>query len=244
MKAITLRAQWGLPLLAGAKWIETRPRNVRHRGRTAVHLSKASTEFWRIWHDGHQRAYGDAATITTAIHLLELAVDDIEEVFGCVTGSVEVTDCVPIVAAGSARRAHLSGLVETGFVVVNSAGNGAAYYRPGIPPGESSVDITDQIPFGDFTPGRYAVITRSPAICFDRCPYCWGDGIDPEAGGGDTVGPMPVTVDSLPDVARAVRVAKLDLAPCPACASIGTCDPIPARGQRSVPWNWTHEGTS
>ena len=241
MKAITLRAQWGLPLLAGAKWIETRPRNVRHRGRTAVHLSKTQKEFWRIWHEGHRHAYTYEAKITSAIGRLELPVDELEEIFGCVTGSVEITDCVPIVAAGPARRAHLSGLVETGFVVVSSTGDGAAYYRPGIPPGESSVDITDQIPFGDFTPGRHAVITRSPAICFDRCPYCWGDGIDPEADGAVTVGPMPVTVDSLPDVVQAVRVAKLDLVPCPACASIGTCDPIPARGQRTIPWNWIPE---
>lgn len=243
MKAITLKAQWGLPLLAGAKWIETRPRNVRHRGRTAVHLSKAQTEFWRIWHAGHQRAYTDEARITSAIGRLELAVDDIEGIFGCVAGSVEVTDCVPILPAGRIDEGRVPGLVETGFVVVEFTGfsRRAAYYRPGIPQGERSVDVTDQLPFGVFEPGRYAVITRSPAVCFDRCPYCWGAGHDPEADGAVTVGPMPVTAETIADVAQAVRQAKRELAPCPVCKTAGTCDPVPARGQQAVPWNWTPE---
>lgn len=233
MKAITIKAQWGLPLLAGVKWIETRPRNVRHRGRTAVHLSQASTEFWRIWHEGHQRAYTDEAKITSAIHRLELAVDDIEEIFGCVAGSVDVFDCLPIVGLDDDDAEHPR--FEHDVCVVTPSGR---LVLAGPIPAWSWRPVTDQLPFGDFTPGRFAVLTRAPAICFARCPYCWGAGHDPDADGVVNVGPMPVTADSLPEIAQAVRHAKQDLAPCPVCQTTGTSDPVPARGQQAVPWNW------
>ena len=36
------------------------------------------------------------------------------------------------------------------------------------------VDATDQLPFADFTPGRWAVLLDDVTPTTDRCPACWG----------------------------------------------------------------------
>lgn len=46
-----------------------------------------------------------------------------------------------------------------------------------------------------------------------RCPACWGDAI--------------VYVE--PDIPEH----------CQACGGHGVCNPVPARGQQAVPWEWT-----
>lgn len=62
---------------------------------------------------------------------------------------------MPFVAAGG-RSGSAVELQRSGFVCVDVLARRAAYYRPGILSDELSIDVSDQIALGDFTPGRSA----------------------------------------------------------------------------------------
>lgn len=71
-------------------------------------------------------------------------------------------------------------------------------------------DITDQLPWGDFTPGRWAGILTDVKPTTERCPVCWGL--------KGAWGPMG-------DVWY----------PCQPCADHGTCPPIPCDNETEWP---------
>lgn len=72
-----------------------------------------------------------------------------------------------------------------------------------------SVRLTDQLPFADFTPGRWAVLLDDVTPTTERCPACWG-----------TWAPCRVCFTPNGYVGGA-----------------GTCPPIPWRGRPDV-WRW------
>lgn len=222
MKALTVKAHWGLCLVGGFKWIETRPRPCKYRGRLAIHHNRDRQSFWEVWHAGHQYAYSVEARIVAAISSLELdLVADDDDYFCSITGGVELVECVPIVAEPFEATPEA---LAAGAIVVDAAGDRACYYRPGIGTSEACLDVSDQLPLGDFTPGRYGLIMRDPATIIDRCPYCWGRGeVDPDADVGGVI----------------IEAHGRRYQQCPVCGGKGnTPAPVPARGQVSVPWNW------
>lgn len=79
-------------------------------------------------------------------------------------------------------------------------------------------DVTDQQPYGDFTPGRYAWILEDAKPTTERCPACWGYGWIDET---------PADVQPRRQLER----------PCPLdCEGIDTtgCPPIPWRGRQQL----------
>lgn len=110
--------------------------------------------------------------------------------------------------------------------------------------------LNDQLPFADFTPGRWAVLLTDVARTEDRCPACWGSGhtgelvalcgrTDNGSDGPCVLGPH---ADNSPcygegDVASDWSPAFQPF--CPACLNYptGTCPPIPARGRPGI-WRW------
>lgn len=81
-------------------------------------------------------------------------------------------------------------------------------------------EVTDQRPYGDFAPGRWAWLLEDVKPTTERCPACWGTGW--------------ITVDR-PKV----------LWCCQTCTPGGTfgpgygkCEPIPAKGHQRI-WEWT-----
>lgn len=89
-------------------------------------------------------------------------------------------------------------------------------------PGErEGVNVTDQLPFGDFRPGRWAWICTDAAPCEDRCPACWGTGDHEE--GYDPIGERMIDED--------LRL------PCTTCDGEGRRATIPAKGRQRV-WEW------
>lgn len=73
---------------------------------------------------------------------------------GAILGSVKIEACVPMRLHGL----HPKSWTKRGMVILSDDGSQGSYYRPGIEPGELSVDITGQIPLGWFEPGRWAWI--------------------------------------------------------------------------------------
>ncbi len=63
--------------------------------------------------------------------------------------------------------------------------------------GCSPVELVDpgaEAPFGDYTPGRYALRLQEAATASERCPWCWGQAQAPVClvcAGGGPPGPVP-----------------------------------------------------
>lgn len=137
---------------------------------------------------------------------------------GAVVGSATIEACLPIIDASSCGT-NLNGPEH----VCRAGGESLLLHhrpldRPGFEDGYHERDVSDQLPYGDFTPGRYAWLLTDAAPTTERCPWCDGDTYDPSYRG------CPAE-DGGPD-------------PCPVCDGAGRCDPILARGRQRV-WNWT-----
>lgn len=77
------------------------------------------------------------------------------------------------------------------------------------------VDITEQIPFGDWSDGRWAWELTDVADTHARCPRCWARGFDCEPyGHGMGLGCI-----------------------CETCDGNGHCPPVPATGRQRM-WQW------
>lgn len=118
---------------------------------------------------------------------------------GAIVGSGRITACYPITGAVKDPPEHR---VER---IVNDL-----FVRHGW---SDAADISDQLPYGDFTPGRYAWLIEDAAPTTERCPWCWGK---PEMiwEKGYMIGSK-----------------------CRTCDGRGRCDPIPAKGHQRI-WNW------
>jgi hypothetical protein len=78
-------------------------------------------------------------------------------------------------------------------------------------------DISDQLPYGDWSPGGWAWLLDDVAPTTERCPWCWGQG--------------------WVHVSNRFGTAAFGEADCRVCAGAGRCDPVPARGRPGV-WRW------
>lgn len=229
MKAITIRQPWASLIAAGVKTIETRPRRTSYRGRIAVHA-------------GATIPSGEPGPADRAVHDLAIPGDrlgrricwcgwDAAECLreglcamplGAVVASAVVTDCVPIVGPitiGEHAR-------DERVVQVNAdPGRGALIHR-WVGGGEVERDVSDQLPFGDYSPGRWALLLDDIAPTIERCPWCWASDDAP-------------TPCLLPDHYYDPDCSPCMWSDCPACGGDGDCPPVPARGQQAAPWEWT-----
>ncbi len=71
-------------------------------------------------------------------------------------------------------------------------------------------DISDQLPYGDFRSGRWALLLEDPQPVEARCPACWGSG-------------------SYPYPTRLL---------CGLCRGKLHVPPVPARGKPGALWDW------
>lgn len=131
---------------------------------------------------------------------------------GCILGSVEVTDAYPIVnqVHKRPRDPDLPWITAAAMVLRQhdarpELGDG---YFDGV-----GVDIEDQRPLGDWSPGRWAWALADPVPTTARCPRCDGSGrhVDPDPG-------------------VAYRL-------CEPCSATGRCEPVPVVGKQGV-WRW------
>lgn len=131
MKAITIRQPWASLIAAGVKTIETRSWSTRYRGPLAIHAGGAL----------YQREICEefAEHLGSKWPILPL---------GAVVATCTLADVVPIMDGLGTADGQLPRVAN-----VVAEGRGLRLMRPFTYPSE---DITDQLPFGDFTPGRYA----------------------------------------------------------------------------------------
>lgn len=75
-------------------------------------------------------------------------------------------------------------------------------------PGGRAFEVSDQLPYGDFAPGRFAWLLDDVEPTTERCPECWGEVAHPiEENRGCW---------------------------CSTCGGDGACDPVPANGRHGL----------
>lgn len=125
---------------------------------------------------------------------------------GHLLGTVKVVDCVPIIDYSSTS---LGDVPLHPCVDVQGRSPIRWYHHDG-----GFQDVTSQLPYGDFTPGRWAWIFEVAKRTDEMCPWCLGSGCPNEVHN-------PLTCKW-----------------CPTCNGKGTCDPIPVKGRQKI-WPWS-----
>lgn len=197
--AITLHQPWASLVALGVKQIETRswpaPKSLIGQ-RLLIHASATCD---------HAAAF----RLDSTLHQGGTCFKDLP--LGAILCSVRVADCLPIVDLAGSRRIMDADELHSHLWV---------YGQSSLKRWSDSAwdDFSDQPPYGDFRPGRFAWLLDDARRVEDECPWCGGTG------------------NELLAMYRA----------CPACASegrervmVGKCSgPIPAKGRPRI-WRWT-----
>jgi len=174
-RALTIRQPWASLIALGVKTIETRGWSTAYRGPLVIHAGK-STDTWREL--DLPTLMANRATVQAVLEAFDVMQPDgswwtpvVCEDFidlgptgqpplpchercavlplGAVVAVVDLVDVVPIVDYMTERED-----VRRRVEPIETASGGTLWLRtPGQRP---AVDISDQLPYGDFTPGRYA----------------------------------------------------------------------------------------
>jgi hypothetical protein len=227
--AISLNPEHAAAFAHGLRSIETRPRPTAYRGRIALHATAKIPRLPR-WGRGRPITEQTVPHVVQVLHNRGICYCGHDALkclrwglwtlpYGEVVASAVLTDCVPIVENPEQVSGGLAIVdVEDGVHVLTSDSYERTY------PGQAL--------FGDFRPGRFALLLDDIATTTARCPACWrtrecptcdGSGSVPVAGGGQA---CPSCFVATPPE-------------CSVCEDYGCCDPIPERGQQAVPWKWT-----
>lgn len=187
MKALTVRQPWASLIVHGVKHIETRSKPTKIRGRIGIIAGKhRPTSFWlNEWADGGGLSKAPAPWNAYAGDL-DRWFDAMESndgngqwrydyrwsrfPFGALIGTVELYDCVPIVASkstgGSPKPEQMINYGAQLRTVRRLCPPGPGFGTQGY-----AVEINDdQLPYGDFTPGRWAWLLRDPQPLAEPIP--------------------------------------------------------------------------
>lgn len=145
MKALTLWQPWASLVALGVKTIETRSWSTRYRGPLAIHAAT------RRVHTGKflllARTAYNAGKITKD---QEYPFRSLGVPFGAVVATADLIDVVPIID-GSIGWTEDSDTPPAAIVV---SWDSAAMLVDTV--ANDATRVTDQLPYGDFAPGRYA----------------------------------------------------------------------------------------
>ena len=155
MKFLTIRQPWASLIAVGAKTIETRPFSTKYRGPLAIHagLAKPSRDLVRMgqwltrWDYGEGRyVLSDGLGKWGALPLgAVVAVCDLIDVVPMIDGHDLSGAPTRWTGDGWLRLTHYDLRQERELMLMR-----------GDAPAPGSPDVSDQLPFGDFTPGRFA----------------------------------------------------------------------------------------
>lgn len=161
MKALTLWQPWASLIAVNAKTIETRSWSTKYRGSLAIHAAKrlmkgdtAALELW--WANRDQ--LGSQAT--------EGAVMP----YGAVIAVCQLVDVVPILWMGEQSNLRRVEVCDSGALWLSEP-------DPDDTGEEATAEITDQRPYGDYTPGRYAWVLGGILPVFEPQPAKGAQGL-------------------------------------------------------------------
>jgi hypothetical protein len=169
VKFLTIRQPWASLIAVGAKTIETRPFSTKYRGPLAIHAGLAKPEHlsWVGQWSMHTKYLdpGEAAQMRRMVGVGQMGggagIESVTMPLGAVVAVCDLVDVVPIRLHTDPPDdwrdednpdpgAWLSTNPDTGTPTLY-------HHRAPAPHGGSLGEwMTDQLPFGDFTPGRYA----------------------------------------------------------------------------------------
>lgn len=227
MKALTIRQPWASLIALGVKRIETRSWRAPHAliGKTIAIHAGASPAAWNAL--DAPSLMSDRTAITAVLAALPgVVIDerswctsyisegairfsglDLELPLGAVVATATLADCVPMVDEWPRMGTGNVLFVPTADDLAYPCGSRAHVWLSGDPKGQ---DVSDQLPYGDFTPGRWAWVLEDVQPTEVRCPACWGAGERYAANG--------------------LRVVCI-------CGDAGHCSPVPAKGRLGL-WEW------
>ena len=197
MKCISLHQPWSQLLVVGIKTYETRswpcPPSIIGQ-RIAIHAAKRKPEFAHVG-EWVVASHDDRAGMWRRDDPRSL----VPLPLGCIVGTATITASLPIVSACVAASSY-----PADGIYVCTCGKHEGLWRDS----EWEVDLSDQLPYGDWTPGRYAWLIEDVVPTTERCPVCLGCSAKPA-----------------------------QWHPCSVCGYAGRCEPIPATGRQGW-WNW------
>ena len=166
IKALTLYQPWAQLVSLGVKTIETRSWSTRYRGPLAIHAS-VRTPLKRQWFLGDYYIgrkwvpLRDAHGLSFVLYHRSTDYDKFEEelCFGAIVAIAELVDVVPIVPWHGAHNSsvYVCDLTDFGKPL-------SLWYAPtgtDLRYSGNAKEISDQLPYGDFTPGRFAWILEN-----------------------------------------------------------------------------------
>jgi hypothetical protein len=167
MKAITIRQPWAQLIAAGLKTIETRSWPTKYRGPLAIHAGLRPHPFEDALHRllESKRMSPFEATIlagTTDTRLVPR---------GAVVATATLTDVLPVFGSDWPTDIDCIGMVSPSMAVRWKAGGCMS----------DAVDVSDQVQFGDFTPGGFAWILDDVTRLDDPVPAVGKQGLWPWA---------------------------------------------------------------
>lgn len=235
LHTITVRQPWASLIAAGVKTIETRSWATRHRGPLVIHASKkpAPAHAWPPATRMPKEVLSGRSVATTGVR--SLPGDGCKLPLGAIVATAVLSDCVPMVqflSRGPGHEPHPawtpfdgSGIPPVPCLAINHDASRLTVHRP-------YRDATDQLPVGDFRAGRWAWLLDDVKATTERCPACWPC---------DLCG----VVDFKPwseDPRHRMCISCGHVCghpPCPVCAGVRHCDPVPAEGRLGL-WQWQH----
>lgn len=239
MKTLTVRQPHASLIALGVKTIETRSWSTRYRGPLLIHAGKQFVEKGYSGEFGgwlaRRTSYSGAPYLLApgtwpgsgALDWNEMLPAPLELPLGAIVASCKLVDCVPIVRdidhayenEPDPKKALTYALPfvvpEFDLLGERPADAGKTLIRVTYRPAGDDrrhTNFWDQLPYGDFTPGRFAWLLEDIQSTTERCPACWGEGIDPAFEG------MVPTY-------------------CRACKGVKVCAPTPAKGKQGL-WKW------
>ena len=158
MKALTVRQPWASLIVHGPKWIKTRSTPTKIRGRIGIIAGLHRPN------PGYYGAFG-VGVGSTGITLHNFNGAYLRHgPFGALIGTVELYDCVPICDG----LTEMEDYEDVGFRIVAEPPYGAWMYAG--PDDRVGTDVANQLPYGEFYPGRWAWLLRDPQPLAEPIP--------------------------------------------------------------------------
>lgn len=161
MKAISLWQPWATFIAIGEKWLETRSWSTSYRGPLLIHAAKRLPEGGAFGDWNVNRLSRSMWRATNPLVSMSLPL-------GAAVATAELVHVVPMVDDGAARNCldMRVGHPEVGMALridepLDLDGDGLPIPIRSSERPERIVNVADQLPYGDFAPGRFAWILEN-----------------------------------------------------------------------------------